>query len=98
LGIFNVRTLPRLCAPADQDNQPVAIAAKIDTLARTVVDTSLGHAATHGLLITEVTVLHPIKGRRDFRGGSVIETFKPLHERAMPIVPDIFNQFIHYLS
>lgn len=57
------------------------------------MDPSLQDALPHGLVIAAVAGLHPFQRGRDLRGSLIVETFKPLGERTMPIVPDVFNDF-----
>ena len=93
--MFDVGALSRLRAAPDQDDQFRAVAAEVDAVAGAVVDPSLDHAPAHGFVIAKVARLHSLQCARDLRGGLMVETLKPLSEWTTPVVPDVFNDFVH---
>ena len=79
---FDVFRLGALVTPAKQNNDRASSFLKIDTVARTVVDTQLADAFTNRLSIACVPLSKLIQSRSDHRTGPVIlEPLPPLSKR-----------------
>ena len=73
LGTFDICILSGLRASSHQNNQCVAIAPEVNSVAGSKVNSSLQDSPSDGHVIAEVTRLHSLEGGNDLRGGLIIE-------------------------
>lgn len=80
-----------LCPAAEQDDNSVAVLAKVDAIPRPEIDSVLKHAGADALDVREIAQLQPPKCCRNFGGCGGVETPKPGRKRARTCAIEIFE-------
>jgi hypothetical protein len=70
--------------PAEQNDDPLAVLAKVDSVARAKVDFVLEYAAPNALRIREMSLADTLYGDDDPGGGRRIQAVEPYREGLRP--------------
>jgi hypothetical protein len=82
--------LPTLGSASEQDNETIAVAPKVNHVARSKVDSELQDAFTHALDIRNGAPLDPGEGDSHLGGGPRVQLSEPGREWALTPIIKIF--------
>jgi hypothetical protein len=86
----NVSILTLLAPSAQQNHDPFAISAEVDSVSGTEIDPVLENPGTDTLYVREIATRKPIQRNSYLLGSRTIQPFKPVTERAVALFCQIF--------
>jgi hypothetical protein len=93
----DVLLLTLLDAAAEQNNQPLAVFAKINPVAGAEIDSQFKHTGTNTFNIRDITHGEPGYGGCHFRGCRCIQSVKPNLVKVAALPVEIFSDLNHSL-
>lgn len=82
--------LARFRSSTEKNYQSVTVAPKVNPVTWTKVNALLGDPGSDIFGIAQITLLHAIQRRRDFRRGERIKSLEPACKRTCALRVDIF--------